>query len=70
MARRFHAAFDLGVVLENLGRLPEAVGAYEAVVAADPEYADAYFNLPGVYEQLDRRVRPGRRRHGQSDRPG
>jgi tetratricopeptide (TPR) repeat protein len=38
--------------LQDLGRLREAVAAYEAALARDPAYADAHYNLAGLYEEL------------------
>ena len=49
------AGFNLGVVLEDQGRFAEAIQAYLQVVAADPSYADAHYNLAGLYERLDKR---------------
>lgn len=46
------AAFNLGVVLQDLERLEEAAEAYEAALEADPDLADAHYNLAGVYEAL------------------
>ena len=45
------AAFNLGVALEDLGRVTEAIAAYELAIAADPAAADAHFNLAGLYEK-------------------
>ncbi|HEV8581959.1 MAG TPA: tetratricopeptide repeat protein [Thermoanaerobaculia bacterium] len=49
------AAYNLGVALQDLGRLREAVAAYEAALARDDRYADAHYNLAGVYELLGER---------------
>ncbi|HEX2223738.1 MAG TPA: tetratricopeptide repeat protein [Thermoanaerobaculia bacterium] len=46
------AAYNLGVVLQDLERLEEAAESYEAALAADPDLADAHYNLAGVYEAL------------------
>lgn len=46
------AAFNLGVVLQDLERLEDAAEAYEAALEADPDLADAHYNLAGVYEAL------------------
>lgn len=46
------AAFNLGVVLQDLERLEEAAEAYEAALEVDPDLADAHYNLSGVYEAL------------------
>jgi len=45
------AAFNLGVALEDLGRMREAVEAYELALALDPENTDAHYNLAGLYER-------------------
>ncbi len=45
------ALFNLAVVLEDLGRRRDAIDTYRATVEADPEYADAYFNLARLLEQ-------------------
>lgn len=44
------ALFNLAVCLEDLGRVPEAVDAYRETIEADPECADAYYNLGRLYE--------------------
>ena len=49
------ARFNLGVVLEDQERVDEAEHAYLAVLEDDPAYADAHYNLAGLYERLDRR---------------
>lgn len=46
------AAFNLGVVLQDAARWREAATAYHSVLALDPSYADAYYNLAAVYEHL------------------
>ncbi len=46
------AAFNLGVVLQDGGRWQEAAAAYRTTIERDPGYADAYYNLAAVYEQL------------------
>lgn len=47
-------AFNLGVALEDRKRYEDAIVAYQSAIAADPAFADAYFNLSGVYEKLGR----------------
>jgi len=37
--------FNLAVLLEDLGREPEAIVAYREALALDPQFADAHFNL-------------------------
>ena len=39
------------VALEDLGRRRDAIDAYRDTIGADPEYADAYFNLARLLEQ-------------------
>ncbi len=51
------AFFDLGNVLDELQRLPEAIEAYERALALVPQYADAHYNLALAYE---RRAEPRR----------
>ena len=46
------AAFNLGVALEDLGSLPEALLAYEHAVRVDPGNADAHFNAAALAERL------------------
>ncbi len=49
------ARSNLGVVLEDQDRAEEALEAYHATIDADPHYADAYYNLAGLYERLDQK---------------
>ena len=46
--------YNLGVLLEDMERRPEAVAAYEAAVRADPLLADCYYNLALLCKKLDR----------------
>ena len=48
--------FNLGVLLDDMGRRPEAIAAYEAALRADPALADGHYNLALLYEK------PGGRR--------
>ena len=41
--------FSLGVVYDNLDRGDEAVAAYQAAIAIDPNYFDAVYNLGAYY---------------------
>lgn len=50
------AAFNLGLALEDLGRFRAARDAYKAALAADPAFADAHYNLSGLYERAGDRV--------------
>jgi tetratricopeptide (TPR) repeat protein len=43
--------FNLGVLLEDLDREPEAILAYREALALDPQLADAHFNLARLYER-------------------
>jgi tetratricopeptide (TPR) repeat protein len=42
---RPHALLQKGILLANLGRIPDAVRAYQAALAADPELDAAHFDL-------------------------
>jgi tetratricopeptide (TPR) repeat protein len=42
--------FNLGVLLEDLGRPDEAIAAYESALRADPRFADCHYNLALAYE--------------------
>ena len=44
--------FNYGVLLEDIGGKREAIGAYEAALRADPQMADAHYNLALLYEQV------------------
>jgi tetratricopeptide (TPR) repeat protein len=44
--------FNLGVVLEDMGKLDEAVNAYQSAITEDPTLADGHFNLARLYEAL------------------
>lgn len=44
--------FNLGVILEDTDRDARASIAYRAAVALDSAFADAHFNLAGVFERL------------------
>jgi tetratricopeptide (TPR) repeat protein len=44
-------AFNLAVLLEDLGREPEAIQSYREALTLDPELADAHFNLARLYER-------------------
>jgi tetratricopeptide (TPR) repeat protein len=53
LAAREHAlaAYNLGVLLEDMKRDAEAIHAYARAIAADPELAEAHYNLARLYEQ-------------------
>jgi tetratricopeptide (TPR) repeat protein len=42
--------FNLGVVLEDLGKIDDAIDAYQAAITEDPSMADGHFNLARLYE--------------------
>jgi len=42
--------FNLGVVLEDLGKIDDAIDAYQAALSEDPTMADGHFNLARLYE--------------------
>jgi tetratricopeptide (TPR) repeat protein len=44
-------AFNLAVLLDDLGRASDAIAAYRESLALDPQLADAHFNLARLYEQ-------------------
>jgi tetratricopeptide (TPR) repeat protein len=44
-------SFNHAVLLEDLGREPDAIRAYRGALALDPEFADAHFNLARLYER-------------------
>jgi tetratricopeptide (TPR) repeat protein len=43
--------FNLAVLLEDLGREPDAILSYRESLALDPQLADAHFNLARLYER-------------------
>lgn len=51
------AFFDLGNVLDELQRLPEAIDAYCTAIRLVPQYGDAHYNVALAYERSgDRRA--------------
>ncbi len=44
--------FNLGVLLEDLGRADEAIEAYQGAIEEDPTLADGHYNLARLYESL------------------
>lgn len=42
--------FNLGVVLEDLDKIEDAIEAYQAAIGEDPNLADGHFNLARLYE--------------------
>jgi len=43
---------DLGLACLEVGRVPDAIAAFERAVASNPRYADAYFRLGIALEKL------------------
>ena len=50
-------SFNLGVALDDLGRVEEAEAAYREALEIDPSLADAHFNLSCLYEKSGDRTR-------------
>ena len=46
--------YNLGVLLEDLERIAEALECYEAALRADPKMADCHYNLALLCERLSR----------------
>jgi tetratricopeptide (TPR) repeat protein len=46
--------YNLGVLLHDLDRIDEAIAAYEAALAGNPELADCHYNLALLYEERNR----------------
>ena len=44
--------YNLGIVLEDLGRKTDAVFMYERALKQDPRFADCHYNLALLYEAL------------------
>lgn len=44
--------FNLGVVLEDSGRVLAALDAYQSALEEDPDLADCHYNLARLYESL------------------
>ena len=43
------------MALQDLGRRRDAARAYETALGSEPGYADAHYNLAGIYEKLGER---------------
>ena len=50
------ATFNLAVVLEDLGRVDEAISRYTEALRLDAACVDAYFNLSRLYEMKGEKV--------------
>jgi len=48
------ALFNLGVVLEDRGRVDAALEMYEATITIEPSNADAHFNAARLHEMAGR----------------
>jgi len=46
------AAFNQGVLLEDLGKSAAALAAYQTALEEDPDLADCHYNLARLYEAL------------------
>lgn len=46
--------YNLGVLLDEQHRSAEALEAYQAAIASDPDFADAHYNLGLLYDLLER----------------
>lgn len=46
--------YNLGVLLEDMGRRNDAVEAYEKALRGDPRMADCHYNLALLYKKLGR----------------
>jgi tetratricopeptide (TPR) repeat protein len=44
--------YNLGVLLDDMDRGPEAMEAYQAALRDDPGLADGHYNLALLYEKL------------------
>jgi tetratricopeptide (TPR) repeat protein len=51
-ARYALAYFDLGNVLDETGRVAEAIQTYSTALQLAPTYADAHYNLALAYEKI------------------
>lgn len=66
------ALYNKGNALAQLGRLPEALQAYDAALEADPKHADARYNREQVKKQLDQQKQEGdgKPEEGEEGEPG
>ena len=46
------AYFDLGNVLDETGRLKEAIACYQTAIMLAPTYADAHYNVALAFEKI------------------
>jgi superkiller protein 3 len=47
--------FGLGIALDALGKLEEAISAYRKAIELDPKYAQAYYNLGNMLDDLGKK---------------
>lgn len=57
------AAYNLGVVTQDMGELDEALEYYERAVEADPTLAEAHYNAADVCRRLNQDARANRHLH-------
>ena len=50
------AAFNLGVCLEDLGRLTQAIEIYQKAIAIEPDFPDPYYNVARLLERTGNHV--------------
>jgi Flp pilus assembly protein TadD len=50
------ATFNLAVLLDDLGRVDDAIARYQQVIELAPSHVDAYFNLSRLYERRGEKV--------------
>ena len=62
---RARALYNLGNTAYRQGKLEEAVARYQAALAADPDDADAKFNLEFVRDEIRRRMEEAKKRQEQ-----
>ena len=48
--------YNFAVLLEDIGRIADAMRLYESALRLDPELADAHYNLALLYEARGRRT--------------
>jgi tetratricopeptide (TPR) repeat protein len=47
-------SFNLAVLLEDAGRVDEAIAAYQQALQCDPDHRDSHYNLARLFEANDR----------------
>ena len=61
--------YNRGNALARLGRLPEAIAAYDEVLKRDPGHADAKFNKELLEQELQRQKQPEQQQDGRQGPP-